>query len=230
MDEESNRKIVPFITFIFVAIMVFLQVYLMIIPLATALYILENYSLMPVRLLKGVFLDSLVTYIFLHGNWVHLFVNLIALLGAGMIVERDIGHFRYFILFILSGVVAGIVHSIINPHSNMPLVGSSGAIFGVIAVLFLLMPFKLTYALVVPLPSVVVGLMLIVVESSAIWFSKDITIAHDAHIFGFIMGGIYAFIIDKRRALKGLFVATAILFLIYLMGLYFDVPLDAFQG
>ena len=178
---------------------------------------------MPVRLLDGMFLDSAVTYMFLHGNWVHLFVNVIALLGAGIPVERDIGRVRFIILFMLSGLFAGVVHSVLNPLSSVPLVGSSGAIFGVIAVLFLLMPFKLTYALVIPLPSVVVGLMLVFIESSAIWLAQDIAIAHDAHIVGFIVGSSYAFILDKRRALKGLVIASVILVLMYLIGLYYDV-------
>jgi membrane associated rhomboid family serine protease len=220
MGEADGRKPTPFITYLLMALMAFLQVYLTMLPSARALNIFETYSLMPVRLLDGVFLDSMVSYIFLHGNWVHLFVNVIALLGAGMIVERDIGHLRYLILFMVSGVFAGLAHCFLNSQSSVPLIGSSGAIFGVIAVLFLLMPFKLTYALVVPLPSVVVGLILVLVESSAIWLANDIAIAHDAHIMGFITGCVYAFILDKRRAFKGLIVAAVILVLMYLIGLY----------
>lgn len=223
MDEVSGRKPAPFITYLLMMIMVLLQVYLTFLPSVRALNIFETYSLMPVRLLDGVYLDSMVSYIFLHGNWVHLFVNLIALLGAGLIVERDIGHARYLILFIVSGVVAGITHCILNPLSSVPLIGSSGAIFGVIAVLFLLMPFKLTYALVVPLPSVVVGLMLVLVESSAIFIANDIAIAHDAHIVGFIAGCVYAFILDEKRAFKGLVVAAVILVLMYFIGLLYGV-------
>jgi membrane associated rhomboid family serine protease len=223
MEEPTERKTAPYITYLLMVVMAFLQAYLTFLPSARALNIFETYSLMPVRLLDGVFLDSAVTYMFLHGNWVHLFVNVIALLGAGIPVERDIGRLRFIILFMLSGLFAGAVHSVLNPLSSVPLVGSSGAIFGVIAVLFLLMPFKLTYALVIPLPSVVVGLMLVLVESSAIWLANDIAIAHDAHIVGFIVGSAYAFILDKRRALKGLVIASVILVLMYLIGLYYNV-------
>ncbi|GAG08527.1 unnamed protein product, partial [marine sediment metagenome] len=101
MDEASERKPTPVITYLLMALMVFLQVYLSLLPSARALHIFEAYSLMPVRLLDGVFLDSIVSYIFMHGNWVHLSVNVIALLGAGIIVERDIGHLRFLILFIV---------------------------------------------------------------------------------------------------------------------------------
>ena len=223
MEESTERKPTPYITYLLMVLMVFLQAYLTLLPSARALNIFETYSLMPVRLLDGIFLDSALTYMFLHGNWVHLFVNVIALLGAGIPVERDIGRVRFIILFILSGVVAGVVHCVLNPLSRVPLVGSSGAIFGIIAVLFLLMPFKLTYALVIPLPSVVVGLILVLVESSAIWQANDIAIAHDAHIMGFITGCVYAFILDKRRAFKGLIVAAVILVLMYLISQYYGV-------
>ena len=223
MEESTERKPAPYITYLLMMLMVFLQTLLTLLPSARALSIFETYSLMPVRLLDGIFLDSAVTYMFLHGNWVHLFVNVIALLGAGIPVERDIGRVRFIILFMLSGLFAGVVHSVLNPLSSVPLVGSSGAIFGVIAVLFLLMPFKLTYALVIPLPSVVVGLMLVLVESSAIWQANDIAIAHDAHIMGFITGCVYAFILDKRRAFKGLIVAAVILVLMYLISQYYGV-------
>jgi membrane associated rhomboid family serine protease len=103
------------------------------------------------------------------------------------------------------------------------LVGSSGAVFGVIAVLFLLMPFKLTFTMVVPLPSVIVGLMLSAVELSAFWMATDIGVAHDAHLVGFITGGLCAFVIDKKRALKGLFIALVVLAAIYYLGAYFNL-------
>jgi membrane associated rhomboid family serine protease len=119
--------------------------------------------------------------------------------------------------------VSGVIHCYLNPASETPLVGSSGAIFGLIAVLFLLMPFKLTFVLVVPMPSVVVGLMLSLVELSAFWMASDVGIAHDVHLSGFVMGAISAFIIDRKRALKGLFIATIILGLIYYVGVQFNL-------
>lgn len=223
MDEIIDRRPTPFVTYILMVVMVFIQAYLTFLPSERALYFFEIYSLFPVRLLDGVFLDNIYTYIFLHGNWVHLFVNIIALMGAGIPVEREIGHLKFFFLFILAGVSAGMIYSIMNPLSSVPLVGSSGAIFGIIAVLFLLMPFKLTYVLVVPLPSVVVGLMLVMIESSAVLLTNDLTIAHDAHLVGFIVGFLYSFLIDKKRAIKGFFIALIVMLLMYFVILYYGL-------
>lgn len=200
-----------------------IQLYFYILGPSKALELYESYSLVPVNLFGGVNVDSIVTYMFLHGNLVHLLVNSVALYGAGSIVERDIGHVKYLLVFVASGVAAGLVHCVLNPSSEIPLVGSSGAIFGVIAVLFLLMPFKITFALVVPLPSVVLGIMLSLIELTAFWMASDFGVAHDAHLAGFVMGGICAFVIDKKRAVKGLFIAAVVLALIYYLGVYFNL-------
>lgn len=223
MAKGKERKPRPYVTYALIAVMVLIHLYLSLIPREETLLLYETYSLFPVRLFDGLMLDTLLTYAFLHGNWVHLIVNCVSLLGAGVIVENDIGHLKFLGAFISSGVIAGLSHSLLNPPSTVPIIGASGAIFGVIAVLFLLMPFKLTYALVVPLPSVAVGLMLSIIELYSLYTPTDLTIAHDAHIAGFACGCIYAFIVDKRRALKGLVVALIVLGVMYYIGVVYGV-------
>jgi membrane associated rhomboid family serine protease len=225
MEDEGKerRQPVPYVTGALLFMTVLVQLYLLILGPPTTLEFYEMYSLVPVNLFDGVHIDSLITYMFLHGNLMHLIVNGVALYGAGSIVERDIGHTRCLMVFLFSGISAGLIHCFLNPSSGVPLVGSSGAIFGIIAVLFLLMPFKITFALVVPLPSVVVGLMLSAVELSAFWMASDVGIAHDAHLVGFITGGACAFLIDRKRALKGLFIAIVVLAVIYYLGAYLNL-------
>ena len=225
MEDEGRERIqpAPYVTSALLILTIIIQLYLFVLRPSEALEFYETYSLIPANLFKGVHIDSLVTYMFLHGNLMHLIVNGVALYGAGIIVERDIGHLRYFLAFLLSGISAGLIHGLLNPSSDTPLVGSSGAIFGIIAILFLLMPFKITFALVVPMPSVIVGLMLSAVEISAVWMASDMGIAHDAHLIGFVTGGVCAFVIDKKRALKGLFIAAVVLAVIYYLGVYFNL-------
>ena len=223
MAKGKERKPRPIITYALIAAMALIHLYLSLIPRQEVLQFYETYSLFPVRLFDGVMLDTLLTYIFLHGNWVHLIVNSVSLLGAGAIVENDIGHLKFLGAFISSGVTAGLIHSLLNPPSSVPIIGASGAIFGVIAVLFLLMPFKITYALIVPLPSVAVGLLLSIIELYSLYTPTDLTIAHDAHIAGFAYGLIYAFIVDKRRALKGVVVALIVLAVMYYIGIAYGV-------
>jgi len=223
MSEGEKKERVPFVTYALLSVVVAVQFYTLLLTTDDALLFYEAYSLFPTNIFNAVSLGSLVTYIFLHGNWVHLFINCIALAGAGIIVERDIGHLRYLAAFMAAGFVAGLTYTALHPGSSVPLIGASGAVFGVIAILFLLMPFKITYALVIPLPSIAVGLMLSLVELYSLWVPTDVNIAHDAHIGGFVLGGIYAFILDKNRALKGLFIALAVLAVMYYIALYYGV-------
>lgn len=223
MGGRDRKRPPPTVTYFLLAFTILLQLYISTLPEAEAMELYEAFSLVPVHFLEGLYLDTTVTYMFLHGSLMHLLVNSIALYGAGSIVERDIGSLKFLLVFLLSGLIAGAMHCYLNPNSSIPLVGSSGAIFGIIAVMFLLMPFKLTLALMIPLPSVIVGLILIAVELSAFWMPTDVGIAHDAHLSGFIMGGICAFGIDKKRAIKGVLIAAAILALIYLLGVYLNL-------
>lgn len=223
MAKGKERKPRPIITYALIAVMALIHLYLSLIPPEETLLFYETYSLFPARLFDGIYIDTLLTHVFLHGNWVHLIVNCASLLGAGVIVETDLGHLKFLGAFISSGVIAGLSHSLLNPPSTVSIIGASGAIFGVIAVLFLLMPFKITYALVIPLPSVAVGLMLSIVELYSLYTPTDLTIAHDAHIAGFAFGCIYAFIVDKKRALKGLVVALIVLGVMYYIGVAYGV-------
>ena len=223
MAEEEKKTPRPYVTYTLLAAMIITHLYLSLTPLEETIRLYETYSLFPARLFDGVHVDALLTYVFLHGNWVHLFANCISLLGAGAIVETDIGHIKFLGAYLSSGIVAGLLHSLLNASSSVPIIGASGAIFGVIAVLFLLMPFKITYALMIPLPSVAVGLMLSIIELYSLWTPTDLTIAHDAHIAGFAFGCIYAFIVDKRRALKGLIIALIVLGVMYYLGVIYGV-------
>ena len=220
---KAKKRSKPYATYTLLAAMILIHLYLTLAPLNETIRLYETYSLFPARLYDGLYIDTLLTYVFLHGNWMHLIANCVSLLGAGVIVETDIGHLKFLGAFISSGVIAGLFHSMLNPLSSTPIIGASGAIFGVIAVLFLLMPFKITYALAIPLPSVAVGLILSIIELYSLYTPTDLTIAHDAHIAGFAFGCIYAFNVDRRRAMKGLVVALIVLGVMYYIGVVYGV-------
>jgi membrane associated rhomboid family serine protease len=182
--------------------------------------IIEMYGLKPLLIFNGREFVRIFTYMFLHGDITHLFANLFSLWGIGTIVERDIGTTKFGLIYFVSGIFAGLGHSILHPGSNTPLVGASGAVFGVLAVLFLLMPFTINFVMFIPLPSVLVGLIMATIEVSALLYSGESYVAHDAHLAGFIIGGISAFTLDWERALKGLFIAVLVVFGIYLVSVY----------
>jgi membrane associated rhomboid family serine protease len=83
---------------------------------------------------------TLVTYMFLHGDWLHLFGNMLFLWVFGDNVEDAMGSIRFLFFYILTGVAAGLAHAYANLGSEAPLIGASGATAGVIGAYIMLYP------------------------------------------------------------------------------------------
>lgn len=83
---------------------------------------------------------TLVSYMFFHGDILHLAGNMLFLWVFGDNVEDALGHFKFLIFYLLCGVVGGLVHVLMMPSSEMPLIGASGAVAGVIAAYLMLHP------------------------------------------------------------------------------------------
>jgi len=113
----------------------------------TETIIIRNFALYPVALtgeaITGGWLPptlSVVSYMFLHGGWLHLFFNMLFLFTFGDNIEDALGHGRYLAFYLLCGIGAGFAHALVSPESNTPLVGASGAIAGVVAAYLMLRP------------------------------------------------------------------------------------------
>ena len=83
---------------------------------------------------------TLVTSLFLHGGFVHLFGNMIYLWTFGDAVEDIFGHSRYFLFFVACGVVGSLAHTIVFPLSTIPSIGASGSIAGILGAFLVLRP------------------------------------------------------------------------------------------
>src|SRR5436853_5385678 len=83
---------------------------------------------------------SFFSSMFLHGGWVHLLGNMWVLWIFGDNVEDRLGRTRYVMLYLASGLAAGVLHIFTNPNSEMPTVGASGAIAGVMGSYFRFYP------------------------------------------------------------------------------------------
>ncbi len=83
---------------------------------------------------------TLVTYMFLHGGWLHLIGNMLFLWVFGDNVEDAMGHLRFLAFYLLCGIAGGLAHYFSMRNSNVPLVGASGAIAGIIAAYLMLHP------------------------------------------------------------------------------------------
>ena len=83
---------------------------------------------------------TLVSSLFLHGGFVHLFGNMIYLWVFGDAVEDSFGHWNYLLFFIACGVVGSLCHTIVFPRSVIPSIGASGSIAGILGAFLVLRP------------------------------------------------------------------------------------------
>jgi len=96
-------------------------------------------GLVPARLFAGDY-RTLVTYMFMHGGWAHLVGNMYFLWVFGDNVEDRLGRGRFLLLYLTAGVVAGLCFAVFEPNKDLPVVGASGAISGVMAAYAVLFP------------------------------------------------------------------------------------------
>jgi rhomboid family protein len=97
---------------------------------------IETYGFLP----AAFTIPTIFTSMFLHGSWMHLFGNMLSLWIFGDNVEDRLGHGRYVLFYLLCGVIATLAHYFSDPASQIPTVGASGAIAGIMGAYFVLYP------------------------------------------------------------------------------------------
>ena len=146
---------------------------------------------------------TLITYMFLHGGLLHLGGNMLFLWVFGDNIEDALGHFNFLIFYLLCGIAAGYAHSFMSPNSEIPLIGASGAIAGVIAADLLLHPKVQVWVLVLgrfPLP-INAGLAIIawfLFQIAQVYFMTEGNTAWWAHIGGFVAGAFLILFMRRR--------------------------------
>ena len=125
-------------------------------------------ALRPNNITHWTMLWTLMTHVFVHANFFHLFVNMFSLWFLGNVVESIIGRKRFIWFYCLSGVFAGIVASLlagffgygigesIFGSPDVYMVGASGAIFGLVGLLAMLIPRKKVYLILGPIVAILI--------------------------------------------------------------------------
>ena len=140
---------------------------------------------------------TIVTSMFLHGGWLHLAGNMLYLWIFGNNVEDAMGHVRFIVFYLVCGIAAVFAQALPDPQSDIPMIGASGAISGVLGAYLLLYPHARIlvaiplgfYIHATRLPAVIVlGLWFILQLLSSTLSGGNGGIAFGAHIGGFITG------------------------------------------
>ena len=147
---------------------------------------------------------------FLHGSWTHVLGNMWFLYIFGDNIEDYLGHFKYLVFYLLAGLLAMATQVAMYPHSNIPTVGASGAIAGVLGAYFLLYPrarvLTWFFVFVLYLPAwVVLGEWFVLqfaagaASLSSMQPGRDLGgVAVWAHVGGFIAGMVMIKLIPER--------------------------------
>jgi membrane associated rhomboid family serine protease len=136
---------------------------------------------------------TIVTYIFLHGSFQHLFYNMFALGLFGSILESVIGGKKFLLTFFISGIIAGVGSLIFYTSS----IGASGAIYGILGTLAVLRPRMTVYVSFVPLPMALAVIFWTAGDLLGFFSTSDL-IGHAAHLFGLAFGLVYGMILRKN--------------------------------
>jgi membrane associated rhomboid family serine protease len=131
---------------------------------------IDYIAMKPENIVQGKYLWTLVTSMFMHGSFAHLFFNMFSLYFVGRFLEKIIGKKRFFYFYIISGIIAGIFFSLLGGFfgggsvflgrlfgdPKISGVGASGAIFGLVGLLAVLVPRSRVYLIIGPLIGIVI--------------------------------------------------------------------------
>jgi membrane associated rhomboid family serine protease len=206
-DDDSARRTVPLVTYALIA----LNVLFFLVELGGGDPFIQKWSFVPTRFLANPGADflTLFTSMFMHAGWVHLGGNMLYLWIFGDNVEDAFGHVKYLIFYLLCGLAATFAQLAFNMGSNIPNLGASGAIAGVLGSYILMFPREQVKVLLGNSVSqvsalIVIGFWIVLQFFSGVASIANTTdtggVAFMAHIGGFIAGFVLTFMFRPRTA------------------------------
>ncbi|MFZ0534902.1 MAG: rhomboid family intramembrane serine protease [Anaerolineales bacterium] len=200
-DDDSSRRTLPVVTYILIV----LNVLFFLVELTGGDAFIMKWAFVPSRFLANPAADflTLFTSLFMHAGWLHLGGNMLYLWIFGDNVEDRFGHVKFLIFYLLCGLAATAAQLAFSLSSNIPNLGASGAIAGVLGAYILLFPKArvsvLQGARVIPVSAlIVIGLWFILQLFSGIGSiassSNTGGVAFMAHIGGFVAGFLLTFL------------------------------------
>lgn len=145
---------------------------------------------------------TLVTNIFLHGDVAHILWNMVFLWVFGILTSELLGQWRTLAAYLFTGICGGILHSVLESNSTVPMIGASGAISGLEGVYLGLalrwqLPWAEVWPLAQPVPPMYLALFAVFgfVGDLMLMTDHDTHIAYGAHLGGLLSGMLIAAII-----------------------------------
>jgi len=200
-DDDSARRTVPLVTYVLIV----LNVLFFLLELSSGDAFIGKWAFVPRRFLADPVGDfpTLFTSMFMHAGWLHLGGNMLYLWIFGDNVEDRFGHMNFTIFYLLCGLAATFAQLAFSLGSNVPNLGASGAIAGVLGAYILMFPQQqvrvLVGRVVTPMSALIVIGFWIVLQFFSGFASIANTadtggVAYMAHVGGFIAGFVLTFL------------------------------------
>jgi membrane associated rhomboid family serine protease len=205
-DDDSERRSTPIVTYVLIA----LNLAFFLVELSNGDDFINQWAFVPARFSADPAgnLVNIFTAMFMHGSWLHLGGNMLYLWIFGDNVEDSFGHAKYLLFYLLAGIAATFAQYVAMPSSNVPNVGASGAIAGVLGAYILMFPRARINVLlgrnVVAMPALIVlGFWIVLQLVSGVGTIATTSadaggVAYMAHVGGFAAGFLMAFLFKGR--------------------------------
>jgi len=142
-------------------------------------------------LIEGGYIWQIFTYMFTHGGFAHIFLNMFALLMFGHRVELEMGPRKFLTFYILCGIGSALLFMTITGISNSPMLGASGAIFGVLTAFGIMFPRATVFVMgYIPMPAIFAVILFGGIELFFGVTGFEPGIANFGHLGGMITGFI----------------------------------------
>ena len=217
LRDQNPSRTTPVVTRALIALNLAVFVYEVLLGPRLRMFTSE-YALIPARVAHGMnggtallpALATFVTSMFMHGGWLHLIGNMWYLWIFGDNIEDRLGHFGFLLFYLGAGLASGTLHTALQADSNIPTVGASGAIAGVLGAYVVLFP-RARIITLVPIFFFIQVIPIAAVFYLGFWFilqllSGAMSLAYGAsggvawwgHIGGFVFG-VLAGVLARAR-------------------------------
>jgi membrane associated rhomboid family serine protease len=154
-------------------------------------------------------LYTLFTSMFVHSGFLHILGNMFVFFFMGVAFEQRIGRKKFLVIYLITGICGSLTHSALNLGSWIPLVGASGAIFGILGAFAyayprdeVVMPVPLGIMLIMRIKVIYATILFAILETVVVIFSVQDSTAHFAHLGGLVSGVLLAAVLIGKKAEK----------------------------
>ena len=206
--DDNPTKNKPFISYFIIFLCCLIYLFQFSLSSEDGYSIIKVFGATPYLLTNELFPHwySILSSMFLHGSLMHLVGNLVYLWIFGDNIEDEFGKFNFIIFYVLCGIGAVIAQILLDPQSNVPMIGASGAIAGLLGSYVVLHPkakiyvfaWVIIFVKLIKVPAFIVISIWIALQFMNVFDQGSSGVAYSAHIGGFFTGLILTPIFKKN--------------------------------